>query len=201
MRRTALRRFIGNHKFSSERVRFAYVFKDKQAAFVQALVDGTESEEVDRASEANLAIVWRRDSNSVKYEWLSQTWEGDLGNENQTSELRTSLQRLLSANEVLANEAEVLELFDEHATSMFVAVSSKMIEVVEAIRENISVDEILPSVSLVATVIFILIGGYIMSYLVKMEEESVQRQLGAKGLKVRLHICAMRHASTHIFCN
>ena len=37
---------------------------------------------------------------------------------------------------------------------------------------------------LVATVVFILVGGYIMSYLVKMEEESVRKQLGAKGLKV-----------------
>ena len=55
---------------------------------------------------------------------------------------------------------------------------------VELIRENITKDEILPAVSLVVTVGFIMVGGYVMSYLVKMEEESVQRQLGAKGLKV-----------------
>jgi len=59
-----------------------------------------------------------------------------------------------------------------------------MIEMVELVRENITKDEILPAVSLVVTVGFIMIGGYVMSYLVKMEEESVQRQLGAKGLKV-----------------
>ena len=63
-----------------------------------------------------------------------------------------------------------------------------MIEMVELVRENITKDEILPAVSLVVTVGFIMIGGYVMSYLVKMEEESVQRQLGAKGLKV-LHFC------------
>ena len=59
-----------------------------------------------------------------------------------------------------------------------------MIEMCELIRENVTKDELLPAVSLVVTVGFIIVGGYIMSYLVKMEEESVQRQLGAKGLKV-----------------
>jgi hypothetical protein len=63
-----------------------------------------------------------------------------------------------------------------------------MIEMVELIRENITKDEILPAVSLVVTVGFIMIGGYVMSYLVKMEEESVQRQLGAKGLKVHFKV-------------
>ena len=185
MKRTALRSFIGDHKFSQERVRFAYVFRDKQKAFVNALIDGTIDSDVDTTSEAaNLVIVWRRDESNLKYEWLSRPWEGELNNENQTTELRSSLQRLLSANEVLNNEAVVHELFDEHATSMFVVVSNRMIQAVEAIRENITLDEFLPSVSLVATVIFILIVGYVMSYLVKMEEESVQRQLGAKGLKV-----------------
>lgn len=34
--------------------------------------------------------------------------------------------------------------------------------------------------SLVVTVGFVIIGGYVMHYLVKMEEESVRKQLGAK---------------------
>jgi DnaJ family protein C protein 16 len=40
------------------------------------------------------------------------------------------------------------------------------------------------ALSLVVTVGFILVGGYVMNYLVKMEEESVRKQLGAKGMKV-----------------
>ena len=34
------------------------------------------------------------------------------------------------------------------------------------------------------TVAVIIAGGYVMSYLVKIEEENVQKQLGARGLKV-----------------
>ena len=37
---------------------------------------------------------------------------------------------------------------------------------------------------MVRTVGIIIAGGYVMSYLVKIEEENVQKQLGAKGLKV-----------------
>ena len=38
-------------------------------------------------------------------------------------------------------------------------IASKIFEFVEIIHENITTDEILPSLSLVVTVIFILIGG------------------------------------------
>ena len=74
-----------------------------------------------------------------------------------------------------------------------------MIEMVELVRENITKDEILPAVSLVVTVGFIMIGGYVMSYLVKMEEESVQRQLGAKGLKV-LHFSLILLQVSLVIC-
>ena len=105
--------------------------------------------------------------------------------DNETNEdLRNILRRLLSANEVLDHETAITKLVDEHTTPLFVKIATKIFEAVESIHENITLDEILPSLSLVATVVFILVGGYIMSYLVKMEEESVRKQLGAKGLKV-----------------
>ena len=59
-----------------------------------------------------------------------------------------------------------------------------MIEISEILRDNITKDELIPAASLVLTVGVILAGGYVMSYLVKIEEENVQKTLGAKGLKV-----------------
>jgi len=56
-----------------------------------------------------------------------------------------------------------------------------MLDLMESVRESVTREELLPAVSLVATVGLILAGGYVMNYLVKMEEESVQRKLGAKG--------------------
>jgi hypothetical protein len=95
--------------------------------------------------------------------------------------LRTSLQRLLTSNEILPYETEIGRLVDEHAQSLFVRFASRMIEVVEFLRESVRKDDLMPAVSIVVTIGLIVIGGYIMNFLVKREEESVQRQLGAKG--------------------
>ena len=93
-------------------------------------------------------------------------WEDYHSNEHERSdELKSLLRRLLSANEVLQHTATVQDLVDEHSISVFVKVATKIFEFVEIIHENITTDEILPSLSLVVTVIFILIGGYVMSYL------------------------------------
>ena len=117
--------------------------------------------------------------------FFSRPWTTDAFYDNETNEdLKQVIRRLLSANEVLEHETAINRLRDEHTTSIFVKVASKIFEAVEIIHESITLDEILPSLSLVVTVVFILVGGYVMSYLVKMEEESVRKQLGAKGLKV-----------------
>ena len=60
-----------------------------------------------------------------------------------------------------------------------------MIEAVEFLREIVTKEDLWAAVSLVATVCAVGAVAYVMHYAVKMEEESVQRRLGAKGLKVR----------------
>merc|ERR1712061_534638 len=67
---------------------------------------------------------------------------------------------------------------------MFARIANRMIEISEILRDNVTMDELIPAASLVATVGVIIAGGYLMSYLVKLEEEKVQKQLGEKGLKV-----------------
>ena len=68
--------------------------------------------------------------------------------------------------------------------SIFAKIANRMIEISEILRDNVTMDELIPAASLVATVGVIIAGGYLMSYLVKLEEEKVQKQLGEKGLKV-----------------
>ena len=60
-----------------------------------------------------------------------------------------------------------------------------MIEAVEFLREIVTKDDLWAAVSLVATLCAVGAVAYVMHYAVRMEEESVQRRLGAKGLKVR----------------
>ena len=186
-RRQAMREFVMDHKFSKDRVRFVYVLKEKQSEFVNALVSGSNDDE-----KGNVVIVWRMEESNVRYEWLKAEWPSSFTNEPQQQELlnetrqilKKTLQNLLVSGDRLSHEAVVKELFDEHATSVFVRIANRMLEAIEVIRENVTKDELLPALSLVVTVGFILVGGYVMNYLVKMEEESVRKQLGAKGMKV-----------------
>ena len=64
-KRNALRNFVAEHKFNPERVRFTYIYKDRQKSFVNALESNSELED-------NLVILWRVDEYNLKYQWLSK---------------------------------------------------------------------------------------------------------------------------------
>merc|ERR1719510_48835 len=176
--RQAMRDWLVSHKFSLERVRFTYMLVERQKQFVSALTQ-SEEEAVDPLQ--RVVVLWRRGEGQVKLEWLTNKWDAS---NTSGQELEATLTRLLSSTEVLAGEAVLDNILDEHAVSMFSRMANRMIEISEILRDNITLDELLPAVSLVATVGVIIAGGYLMSYLVKLEEEKVQKQLGDKGLKV-----------------
>ena len=71
-KRQSLRDFIADTNFPRERVRFAYVLEEKQADFVKSLVNGEHSSEVSSDApsrgQGDLAIVWRRESHSVRFQ-------------------------------------------------------------------------------------------------------------------------------------
>jgi len=173
--RQAMRDFVMENSFSRDRVRFTYIFLERQQQFLNAV----SKEGLD--PDLRVLLLWRRDEEKAKYEWLDDSWSASNSSRDL---LKSTLSRLLSANEVLSGEAVIEHLVDEHASSIFVRIANKMIEISEILRDNITKDELIPAASLVLTVGVILAGGYVMSYLVKIEEENVQKTLGAKGLKV-----------------
>lgn len=102
--------------YSTERVRYTYVFKDTQPEFVSALSTGEGSP---LEPLLHIVIIWRRDANHLKYEWLPTGWIEAAQDETQWNETRRNLeqtiQRLLRASEALPYAAIVGELADEHA--------------------------------------------------------------------------------------
>ena len=67
----------------------------------------------------HIVIIWRRDSNHLKYQWLPNGWIDSNQDENRWNKTRQDLeqtiQRLLRSSEALPYAAEVGELADEHA--------------------------------------------------------------------------------------
>jgi DnaJ family protein C protein 16 len=57
----------------------------------------------------HVAIIWRREHNHIKYEWLPHTWSGAKSSEwNETRDhLESTIQRLLRSSGALSREAVI----------------------------------------------------------------------------------------------
>lgn len=117
--RQSFRLYAQNSPYSAEKVRFAYIYHDKQPEFVNSLIPGkkrtickndTNIFNFELFLEDNfiepllrIVILWRRDTSHVKYEWITEKW--DLNDT--TQKLETTISRLLRSSEALSYEAFV----------------------------------------------------------------------------------------------
>ncbi|EAT46270.1 AAEL002502-PA [Aedes aegypti] len=181
--RQAMRRIAMESNYSPERVRFAYIYQEKQTEFISALAEHSKLTE----TMLKVVIIWRKDAKHIKYEWVHEATMESLNRsvENETHELNYNntkqkldgaIQRLLRSSEALTYEAEVKDLLDEHAQGLVIRILNKVLLAFEYMTENLGQEHILPALSVVGTIAFILGAGYLMSYLVRVEEENIQKK-------------------------
>lgn len=70
---------------------------------------------------------------------------------------------------------------DEHAQGLIIRILNKILLVFDFLSDNVGQEHILPALSVVGTIAFILVAGYLMSYLVRVEEENIQRKRNGAG--------------------
>jgi DnaJ family protein C protein 16 len=58
------------------------------------------------------------------------------------------------------------ELIDEHAQGIMSKILTKLLQTADFFKDNITKDQLLPLLSVAATILFIVAGGYILSYIV-----------------------------------
>ncbi|KAM3961733.1 dnaJ homolog subfamily C member 16 l(3)80Fg [Aphomia sociella] len=175
-----------------ERLHYAYVYTHAQPGFVHALANGSG---IDTSQmEQRIVVIWRREATRVQYEWLNESWPTcspprcSHAAELQVYQQRLNetkraldqlLRRLLKSSELMAYEAYVQELVDENARGALLAALSRAAEWAEralaALRAQRALSA-LSAASVLATVALVLAAGYLMAYLIRVEEESVQRQ-------------------------
>lgn len=136
----------------------------------------------------SVVIIWRRDTSHVKYEWLMEKWEAEENLNDTAQKLESTISRLLRSTEALPYEAfvkvflcghlvslllinrvtlcDLQELFDEHAQGILARILTKLIMFSSSIYDCLDKDQILPVVSIIGTLIFIVAIGYLMAYLV-----------------------------------
>ncbi|CAG0880674.1 unnamed protein product [Darwinula stevensoni] len=171
--RTMMREFALNHDYS-KRVKFLYLLVNKQEPFVTTLIENPGN-----IGDPNLkvVIIWRKEDLVVKYEWLSISWDVATERANLSkSELEKTIHRLLQAEEVLLYEVKIDHLLDEHAPSLTGKIMTKFLLAWDTLQESVAKEDLIPALSVFGTVIFIIVIGYFMSYLMRMEEESIQKR-------------------------
>lgn len=118
--RQALRQFAQDTHYSLDRVRFVYLYHEKQTEFVESMWAASTGHPLLR-----IVIIWRRDTSHVKYEWLDSEWsvQQDTGGDQQDGvaaqsesaanindtkqRLEETISRLLKSTEALSYEAVV----------------------------------------------------------------------------------------------
>ena len=180
--REAMREFMREHlpNLPRDRYRFMYVFEEKQKDFVKALSVGFGSPEV---SVLHVIVFWRRETDRVFFEWLPREWDAsnDESLNQSQSDLLDLLTRLSKNLDVFTHDVRFPALIDEQAHGFIGKIVKRILVMTDGMTENISQKEILPVVSVGLSLGFILLIGYIMQYLVKMEEESIQERYRRLG--------------------
>lgn len=73
------------------------------------------------------------------------------------------------------------DLLDEHAQSIFVQIFNKMLLLLEYFGDNLGREHVLPVLSVFGTIGFIVAIGYLLAYLVRIEEEDIQKKQSTKN--------------------
>lgn len=70
---------------------------------------------------------------------------------------------------------------DEHAQSIFVQIFNKVFVLLEYFGDNLGREHVLPVLSVFGTIGFIVAIGYLLAYLVRIEEEDIQKKQSTKN--------------------
>ncbi|KAK6618367.1 hypothetical protein RUM44_002819 [Polyplax serrata] len=170
--RQAMRQFAQESTYNSERVRFSYIYQERQQEFINSLLLGSS-----RKTVLNVVILWRRDMNHIKYEWMQGSWTLSKTSPewNKTKQtLESTITKLLNTEETLTYEAIVKELIDEQAQGLVGKIITRFLIAADIVRDHVSRDHVFAAASVAGTVLFIVLGGYFVAYLVRQEEEKIR---------------------------
>lgn len=81
-------------------------------------------------------------------------------------ELENALSRLLQSSDALPHDARLGVLADEHARGLIGRILRRLVLMGEVLRDHLTRYEVLPALSVALSFGFIVLVGYLMSYLV-----------------------------------
>ena len=119
--RDQLRQFTRQFKYNPERIKFSYIYRNKQTEFLSSLSSGImgsnktihyylvtiiisfEDGESPAEPQSHMVIVWRQDAHRLSYSWLSQPFVSGVDHWNTSKQLlQSTLMKLLTSSQPLA---------------------------------------------------------------------------------------------------
>nr|XP_043066068.1 dnaJ homolog subfamily C member 16 isoform X2 [Drosophila bipectinata] len=173
--RNTLRNIALKREYNYERVRFAYMFKERQKNFIKAISKGFKESNI-----PHIVVLWRRDDKHLKYEWIFGVAKGNssatgiLANSTKHEVSRT-VRRLLKSSESFNYEA-VVQLFNEHSEGKLSMWLSRIIYLIDSISDQVENEHLLAALSLLGTIALMLAVGYLLMYFVRIEEDNLRAQ-------------------------
>ncbi|XP_067616103.1 dnaJ homolog subfamily C member 16 isoform X1 [Eurosta solidaginis] len=175
---TAFKTIARQTEYSMKKVRFAYMFKEKQSTFIHSIAKGFTNNQ-----DSQIVIIWRRNGTYIKYEFIKSSllamdtkahFKSEYAVNATRLHVTNSIHRLLKSSEEFSFEALVQNLEDEHAQTIIDRWFSKLKYVCEYLIENLETEHILAILSLAGTIFFMIGVGYIMVYFVRAEEKNLK---------------------------
>lgn len=162
--REAMRRFILENEFYEDRFRFMYIFREKQKDFINSLAIGSN---VPKDPESHVVVLWRKEYNRILFEWMASKWDvSDPSNLNHSQiELFNLLNKLTQTTHALSNNARMVDLIDEEASCFLGRIMKKFFILTDRIGDNISKQDVMPFLSVLASFMFIGLIGFIMHHM------------------------------------
>uniref|UniRef100_A0A914W4S8 DnaJ homolog subfamily C member 16 n=1 Tax=Plectus sambesii TaxID=2011161 RepID=A0A914W4S8_9BILA len=177
---SAFRDFVLTHKYETDRIRFTYMYADKQRAFVDAFKPqsvNTKDEELS-VDHRDVVIVWRVEQSKARYTWLRAAWSGKEADVNTSAQsLSASVDAILQGVSKLDDQTALQMLVDEFSPSWFTRLAKRTARLWETLLFHVTKDEFLPAISALGTLIVILLIGYGLNYAAVSEERKKKEEL------------------------
>ncbi|KAI6178596.1 Transcription factor BTF3 [Aphelenchoides besseyi] len=162
----AMRRFVKQHKDLLQRsnIQISYINVYNQHRFMDQFSQHLQWEE---GAKRDILVLWRHEYVKARFAWIPSIWSTDKEIEHKTFESLKNYVLQMSRGEFRLEEtAQIPTLVDEYQPSFFTRVSRQVVRMAMTLWFHAKSEDVLPIVSVVGTLLFILVIGYLLNYFI-----------------------------------
>ncbi|KRX50519.1 DnaJ -like protein subfamily C member 16 [Trichinella murrelli] len=165
-----LREHLLQDALPTSRVVYAYVYEDLQANFVHSIELKKSPAPSDSKS---VVLIWRQTRSNLWIRLLDNIWSGLEPAANRSVErLKVEIGLALKHRQRFKGPVTILPFRDENGPGLYKRLAKNLIQAVRSFYHQVSKEEVLPIVSVFATIAIMFIFGGLLNYVVSTGDNS-----------------------------